>query len=80
VRTRRLYRAQAFYADPRLDTVRHFQSKRARDRWAANRREGYLEEPPSDWMDDGRPGIPPAVRVDVDESLPIRFPNDGEDG
>lgn len=73
--TRRVYRARAFYSDEDDVVTRHFLTKRSRDRWAANRRDGYPEQPPTFHDDDGLPAIPPASRVDVDESDPIVFPS-----
>lgn len=71
--TRRVYRAIATYDDPLLDTTRHFLTKRSRDRWAEQRREGYPAKEGMDILEDSRPAIPPAKRVDVAMSEPIIF-------
>lgn len=72
---RRVYRATAHYAGTYpYSTTRHFQTKRARDRWAEQRREGYPEDP-GGFLDDGRPAIPPADRVDVADSNPVTWPD-----
>lgn len=71
-----VYRASAEYADEGgfpYTVTRHFLTKRARDRWAERRREGYPEEQ-GGFLDDGRPAIPPATRVDVADSDPVIFP------
>lgn len=69
---KRVYRAVAHYADG-SSIRRDFLTKRTRDRWAQNRRDGYPEQPGIGWDDDGLAAIPPAVRVDVQDSAPLVF-------
>lgn len=81
-RVRRVYRAVAYYpftGGGEYAVRRHFQTKRARDHWAQQRREGYpWEEGP--YIGDGeyahRPALEPALRVDVADSDPVTFPAD----
>lgn len=72
---KRVYRAVAHYADG-SSIRRDFLTKRSRDRWAQNRRDGYPEQPGyvwDVWEDEGLAAIPPAVRVDVQDSDPLVF-------
>ena len=79
-RTKRLYRAIAYYADGTV--TRHFQTKRARALWVANRLEGYPERNGQyislGALEDNDPAIPPAIRVEVADSEPIVFPGDDD--
>lgn len=72
--TRRVYRATAHYPDEQIS--RHFLTKQARDRWADRRLVGYEEEPVGPFASGGRPAIPPADRVELATSDPVRFPDD----
>ncbi len=76
MRVKRLYRAIAHYEG--YVVKRHFQTKRARDNWAEQRREGYPAESGYGEYDDGLPAIEPAILVYTDESEPIVFPVDNE--
>lgn len=76
-RTRRVYRAVAWYpmhGGGEYPVARHFQTRRARDRWADQRLEGYPEHPGLTWDDEGLPAIKPALRVEVADSEPVIFP------
>lgn len=84
MRTRRLYRARAWYSNGSGEyaVTRHFQTRSARDGWADQRREGYPEVSGDHltWAgpeDSGRAAIPPALRVETADSDPITFPEDG---
>lgn len=83
-REKRVYRAVAHYSDGNV-IRRHFLTKRARDKWAKNRRKGYpsfndaLGLHPFDsgaLPTEAAPSIPPADRVDIADSDPITFPTD----
>lgn len=82
MRTKRLYRAVAYYL-ARTDSAgtmeevpitRHFQTKKARDNWAKHRAEGYPEQgSTADIFDEGIPAIEPALRVEKSRSKPIEW-------
>lgn len=66
---RRIYRAEAFYDDPRYDTSRHFLTRRARDAWARRRLAGYPVSLGLDpWSGGHRGAIPAATRVVISDS------------
>lgn len=70
-----VYRAIAHYEG--YVVKRHFFTKRARDNWATNRRNGFPEEPGvylGNGEYDDRPALEPALSVYTDESDPITFP------
>lgn len=71
--SRYVYRAEARYDDVLLDTTRHFLTKRARDRWANQRREGYPADDGGHLLGDVRPAIPPAREVIESRSQPVVF-------
>lgn len=73
LRPARVYAATAHYDDPRLDTSRYFLTKRSRDKWAKQRREGFPAEAGYFEDDEGRPALPPA-RVETADSEPVVFP------
>jgi hypothetical protein len=75
--TKRVYRAIAHYEG--YVVRRHFFTKRARDNWATNRRNGFPEEEGpyiGNGEYDDRPALEPALSVYTDESDPIIFPVD----
>lgn len=77
-RTERVYRATAHYADGTV-VRRRFLTKHSRDAWAGRRREGYPADEFLSGMDPDaglRPAIPPATRVDVEDSGPILWPDE----
>ena len=74
---RRVYRATAWYAfryGGEYAVTRHFLTKRSRDNWAQQRREGYPERPGTSREDEGMAAIPPALRVETADSEPVVFP------
>lgn len=75
IRIERVYRATAYYDDGNV-IRRRFLTKPARDAWAQRRRDGYDADPiSSSVFDEPRPAIPPATRVDVEDSEPIVWPS-----
>lgn len=73
-RNRFVYRAEAYYEDPRLDTARNFLTKKARDGWAWRRRRGYPETNTHEgFFSDYKPAIPPAQRVVCRRSKPLEW-------
>ena len=81
MRTRRVYRAIAWYAglpDGEYAVTRHFHTRRARDNWAEGRRKGFPEVPGTVYLGQGeyddRPALEPALRVEVADSEPVVFP------
>lgn len=71
---RRVYRAVAKYGEE--EVTRHFLTKRSRDAWAKQRREGYPERA-GVYLGGGEyddvAAIPPADLVEVAESEPVVF-------